>query len=48
MSGCGAALAAKKAGLKVALIQDRPLFGGNAQSGSPRSLHSVSKVKMKR
>ena len=30
MSGCGAALAAKKAGLKVALIQDRPLFGGNA------------------
>ena len=32
MSGCGAALAAKKAGLKVALIQDRPLFGGNASS----------------
>jgi hypothetical protein len=30
MSGCGAALAARKHGLKVALIQDRPLFGGNA------------------
>lgn len=30
MSGCGAALAAKSQGLKVALIQDRPLFGGNA------------------
>ncbi|MEO0415962.1 MAG: FAD-dependent oxidoreductase, partial [Verrucomicrobiota bacterium] len=30
MSGCGAALAAREKGLKVALIQDRPLFGGNA------------------
>ena len=30
MTGCGAALAAKEKGLKVALIQDRPLFGGNA------------------
>jgi len=30
MSGCGAALAAKSQGLKVALIQDRPVFGGNA------------------
>ena len=30
MSGCAAALAAKTQGLSVALIQDRPLFGGNA------------------
>lgn len=30
MSGCGAALAARTQGLKVALVQDRPLFGGNA------------------
>ncbi|MDA9118524.1 FAD-dependent oxidoreductase [Opitutales bacterium] len=30
MTGCGAALAARSQGLKVALIQDRPLFGGNA------------------
>ncbi|MCC9641922.1 FAD-dependent oxidoreductase [Rhodopirellula sp. JC740] len=30
MSGCGAALAAKSKGLRVALIQDRPIFGGNA------------------
>lgn len=30
LSGCGAALAARKHGLKVALVQDRPLFGGNA------------------
>jgi len=30
MSGCGAALAARDQGLKVALIQDRPVFGGNA------------------
>ncbi len=30
MSGCGAALAARQQGLRVALIQDRPLFGGNA------------------
>lgn len=29
MTGCGAALAARSEGLKVALIQDRPLFGGN-------------------
>ena len=32
ISGCGAALAARSAGLKVALIQDRPLFGGNASA----------------
>ncbi len=30
ISGCAAALAARLRGLKVALIQDRPLFGGNA------------------
>jgi hypothetical protein len=30
MSGCGAALSARMEGLKVALIQDRPVFGGNA------------------
>lgn len=30
ISGCGAALAARSQGLKVALVQDRPLFGGNA------------------
>jgi len=30
ITGCGAALAADAQGLKVALIQDRPLFGGNA------------------
>lgn len=30
ISGCGAAMAAKSRGLSVALIQDRPLFGGNA------------------
>lgn len=30
MSGCGAALAARSQGLKTALIQDRPVFGGNA------------------
>ena len=30
ISGCAAALSAKSQGLKVALIQDRPLFGGNA------------------
>ena len=30
ITGCGAALAADSQGLKVALIQDRPLFGGNA------------------
>jgi hypothetical protein len=32
MSGCGAALAARSQGLKVALIQDRPMFGGNASA----------------
>ncbi len=32
MTGCGAALAARSQGLKVALIQDRPIFGGNASS----------------
>lgn len=32
MSGCGAALAAREKGLKVALVQDRPLFGGNASA----------------
>ena len=30
ISGCAAALAARSRGLKVALVQDRPLFGGNA------------------
>ena len=30
ISGCAAALAAKSQGLKVALVQDRPVFGGNA------------------
>ena len=30
ITGCGAALAADSKGIKVALIQDRPLFGGNA------------------
>jgi len=30
ISGCAAALAARSRGLEVALIQDRPLFGGNA------------------
>lgn len=30
LAGCAAALAADKEGLKVALIQDRPVFGGNA------------------
>jgi len=30
VAGCGAALAAHSQGLKVALVQDRPLFGGNA------------------
>jgi len=30
ISGCAAALASRLQGLKVALIQDRPLFGGNA------------------
>jgi len=30
IAGCSAALAARSQGLRVALIQDRPLFGGNA------------------
>jgi len=32
VTGCAAALAADAKGLKVALIQDRPVFGGNASS----------------
>jgi hypothetical protein len=32
LAGCGAALAAHEQGLQVALIQDRPMFGGNASS----------------
>ena len=32
LAGCGAALAAHEQGLQVALIQDRPVFGGNASS----------------
>ncbi|MDK1030030.1 MAG: FAD-dependent oxidoreductase, partial [Anaerolineae bacterium] len=32
IAGCGAALAAEQEGLTVALIQDRPLLGGNASS----------------
>jgi len=30
LAGCGAAIAAARSGLKVALIQDRPWLGGNA------------------
>lgn len=30
IAGCAAALAARQKGLQVALIQDRPVFGGNA------------------
>ncbi len=30
LAGCGAALAAAKSGLRVALIHDRPVLGGNA------------------
>lgn len=30
MSGCASAIAARKQGLKVAIVQDRPVFGGNA------------------
>lgn len=30
IAGCAAALAAKAQGLKVAILQDRPVFGGNA------------------
>jgi len=32
MAGCAAALAAAEKGVKVALIQDRPVFGGNASA----------------
>jgi len=32
LAGCGAALAAEEMGLKVALIHDRPVLGGNASS----------------
>jgi len=32
MTGCGAALAAESQGLKVALVQDRPILGGNASA----------------
>ncbi len=30
LGGCGAALAAARSGLRVALVQDRPVLGGNA------------------
>ncbi|MEO0477798.1 MAG: FAD-dependent oxidoreductase, partial [Planctomycetota bacterium] len=32
MTGCGAAMAASSQGLKTALIQDRPMLGGNASA----------------
>jgi hypothetical protein len=32
VAGCAAALAADSRGLKVALVQDRPVFGGNASA----------------
>jgi hypothetical protein len=32
VAGCAAALAADSRGLKVALVQDRPVFGGNASN----------------
>jgi hypothetical protein len=32
MTGCGAALAADSRGLNVALVQDRPMLGGNASA----------------
>ncbi len=32
LSGCAAALSARTQGIRVALIQDRPLFGGNCSS----------------
>ena len=32
IAGCGACIAAEKQGLKVALIHDRPVLGGNASS----------------
>ena len=39
MSGCGAAVAAARAGIRVALIHDRPVLGGNA-SGEVR-VHTI-------
>ena len=39
MAGCGAAVAAARAGIKVALIHDRPVLGGNA-SGEIR-VHTI-------
>ena len=39
IAGCGAALAANQQGLNVAIIQDRPVFGGNA-SGEIR-VHTI-------
>lgn len=39
MAGCGAAVAAARSGLKVALVHDRPVFGGNA-SGEIR-VHTI-------
>ncbi|MEM6505124.1 MAG: FAD-dependent oxidoreductase [Planctomycetota bacterium] len=32
MTGCGAAMAASSQGLKTALVQDRPMLGGNASA----------------
>lgn len=32
MAGCSAAIAAARAGVRVALVQDRPVLGGNASS----------------
>ena len=32
MTGCGAAIAADSQGLRVALVQDRPMLGGNASA----------------
>ena len=39
MAGCGAAVAAARSGLKVALVHDRPVLGGNA-SGEVR-VHTI-------
>lgn len=39
MAGCGAAVAAARSGLKVALVHDRPVLGGNA-SGEIR-VHTI-------
>jgi hypothetical protein len=39
MAGCGAAVAAARSGIKVALIHDRPVLGGNA-SGEIR-VHTI-------